>query len=289
MEPNAYTDLSNYELENIAKRRITDYYRLNTFNRVDDSRQPVDMNTDDSRYQDKYLELFDKYDINLQILLDLFPSIIDDLKVGLSEFEKENKLINFDEPDKLEDIDISNHWTDDIKKKLDQDLHNSEINKINGIMSKPSRKIVNNATILKLVDVSARASQQGQQLFRLSQKLLSVSDMTEQYLKDFKRSQKTLIEYQEDFFHYSQIDTLFDALTKDYKGKNIERLFTDAYNRKLDVIENSYKNIIRDIDNLVKMNDDVILQHDDVIGVKSVISEDNKLVAGRRSMPVRFM
>ena len=247
------------------------------------------MNTDDSRYQDKYLELFDKYDINLQILLDLFPSIIDDLKVGLSEFEKENKLINFDEPDKLEDIDISNHWTDDIKKKLDQDLHNSEINKINGIMSKPSRKIVNNATILKLVDVSARASQQGQQLFRLSQKLLSVSDMTEQYLKDFKRSQKTLIEYQEDFFYHSQIDTLFDALTKDYKGKNIERLFTDAYNRKLDVIENSYKNIIRDIDNLVKMNDDVILQHDDVIGVKSVISEDNKLVAGRRSMPVRFM
>lgn len=289
MEPNAYTDLSNYELENIAKRRITDYYRLNTFNRVDDSRQPVDMNTDDSKYQDKYLELFDKYDINLQILLDLYPSIIDDLKDGLSEFEKENKLINFDEPDKLEDLDISNHWTDDIKKKLDQDLHNSEINRINGIMSKPSRKIVNNTTILKLVDVSARASQQGQQLFRLSQKLLSVSDMTEQYLKDFKRSQKTLIEYQEDFSHHLNIDTLFDTLIKDYKGQHVERIFTDAYKRKLDVIRSIYKDIVVNIDNLVKMNDDVILQHDDVIGVKSVISEDNKLVAGRRSMPIRFM
>jgi len=289
MEPKAYADLSNYELENIAKRRINDYYRLNTYNRVDDSRQPIDRNSDDSKFQDKYLELFYKYDINLQILLDLLPTITDDLKKGLDNLVEDTKHLHFEEPEELEDLDISNHWTNDIAKKLDQDVHNAQVNKISNIMRESKKNPLDNSLMLKLVDVSAKASQQGQQLFGLSEKLLSVDDMTDEYLRKFKKNQKTLIEYQEDFFNEVEVNGLFDALTNDKKGKITKKGFTAALGRHYDTVMEIYENTIDDIDNLVKMNDDVILQHDNVIGIESVVSKDNKLIAGRRSMPIRFM
>lgn len=289
MESNS--DLSYGSLENLAKRRINEFYRQNTYNRIDDSRQPLDINISDSQNQDKYLEVYDKYDINLQILLDIFPNLVEDLKASLEDLVERNANIIIQEPEDLKDLDVSNHWTDDIKKKLDQDIHNSRLNRLNMIINKPTGKIISNSLMLKLVEVSTKAIQQGKHLFRFSEKMLSVHDMTDEYLRKFKKLQEELEEYQDDFFNDIDISSLFSKLDDSPKSKKIKSVFTDSVGRSLKIIEEVYDEITNDLDRLIRMNNDVILQHDNVVGSTSVVINDDNVIDGgySRKMPVRFM
>lgn len=297
MNPSRLTNLNEMQLENIAKQRITDYYRLNSYNKInDDLVQPGDRSEQYGQYQLQYFEVFDKYDVNLQIMLDLIPHIEDELRHELSKFQgqKENSQWIDDafkkiDEDKLENLDVANHWTDDINKKLDQDINNYKVRQIDGISGIPKRNVINPSINLKLIEVGSKTSVQGKKLIELSRKLLKEHGMSDVYLKKFKEIQETLKEYQVDFFRDVHIKDLFPKGNKE----KIMKLFDNSYRRSYDNVVGIFNDIIKDLDKLVEVNNDVILLHDSVVRVRSDDDDVNQFVGrnqqgGYRRMERRF-